>query len=320
MTQHSVNEKGSRNWIAFGIKAVLLLVVFWFVGSLLYRSIQQVDWSIMAIRPGLIIFGAVIIITASLAGSWIYRSLYSGLGSNLSWAQAFVLLAVPPLGKYLPGKVLSMAGHAALARSFNILIKVSGSAIILIMGLGLSGATLLGLALLLTQAHNRLGEQFLQFGLPVAALLALMLLLLHPGIYWRVVNLGLRLVKQPPLEVNLDLSKMVRLFFGFIIQLGLYISGAAIMVLGIVEIPFSTLPAIIGVSCLASVAGFLAIFAPAGIGVYEGILLLLLTPVTGAGTAGIIAILMRLAQTAADLSLAVAGVVILHGLRRRESG
>jgi len=320
MTQDMTDKKRLRKWTVLLIRLALLLVVFWFVGRLLYKSAQQVDWSILALRPGLIVLGAAVIVAASLVGSWIYQKLYGRFGSNLSRTQAFVLLTVPPLGKYLPGKVLSMAGHAAIAGSFGVVLTVSGSAIVLIMGLGLSGAALLGLILLIIQAHQQLGVQFLQLGLSVGLVAALMLVCLHPSIYWRVVNFALRLVKQPEISVNIDLPQMVKFFIGFMMQLGLYICGASIMVLGILDMPFSTLPTIVGVSCLASVAGFLAIFAPAGIGVYEGILLMLLTPVTGAGTAGMIAILMRLAQTATDLSLAAVGLAVLHFLRRAKNG
>ncbi|MBW2062302.1 MAG: flippase-like domain-containing protein [Deltaproteobacteria bacterium] len=320
MTQETVNNQRPRRRVTLALRAALLIVVLLFVGSVLYRSILEVDWSIVVIRPGLIVSGAMIILAASLVGSRLYQGVYRRLGSNLSLSQAFVLLTVPPLGKYLPGKVLSMAGHAALARSFSIPIRVSGSAIVLIMGLGLAAATLLGLVLVTIQAHRRLDWEFLQFGLPVGAALIVMLILLHPAIYWRVVNFALRLLRQPRLEVNLSLGKMMGLFFGFLIQLGLYICGASVMVLGIVEMPSLVLPTIIGASCLASVAGFVAVFAPAGIGVYEGILLVMLTPVIGAGAAGIVAILMRLAQTAADLSLAAAGLITLQWLRRRRNG
>ncbi len=320
MIQETAREKGSRRWIALAIKAVLFIVVVWFVSLLFYRSIRQVDWSVLVFKPALIVLGAAVIMAASLVGSWIYRNLYRGLGSSLSKVQSFVLLTVPPLGKYLPGKVLSMAGHAAIAGSFGISLAVSGPAIVLITGLGLSGAALLGLILVMVQAHSQLGGQFVQFVLPAGFFVVLALVFLHPAIYRRVINFVLGLVKQPPLTFNLSLFSMTKFLFGFMIQLGLYISGAAIMVLGIVDIPFSTLPTIAGVSCLASVAGFLAIFAPAGIGVYEGILLMLLTPVTGAGIAGIIAILMRLAQTAADLSLAAAGLAGLHFLRSGKTG
>ena len=63
---------------------------------------------------------------------------------------------------------------------------------------------------------------------------------------------------------------------------------------------------------LAQVAGFVALFAPAGIGVCEGVLIIGLQGMMGTGPAIVVTVVTRLWQTALDLTMAGAGAA---GLR-----
>lgn len=74
-------------------------------------------------------------------------------------------------------------------------------------------------------------------------------------------------------------------------------------------------PSIIGLFALAQVAGFAAVFAPAGIGVREGVFLLGLSSLIGDGNAIVAAGACRLWQTFLDLLL---GSVGWFALRRVE--
>ena len=62
---------------------------------------------------------------------------------------------------------------------------------------------------------------------------------------------------------------------------------------------------------VASVIGFLAVFAPAGLGVHEAVYLVALKPVMGAPVA-ILAILFRGMQVLLDLIVAGIGVMIMR--------
>ena len=56
--------------------------------------------------------------------------------------------------------------------------------------------------------------------------------------------------------------------------------------------------------------------APAGIGAREGVLLLLVVPVLGAGPAGVVTVLARLAHTVADFALAGVSWLVMRNVRR----
>jgi uncharacterized membrane protein YbhN (UPF0104 family) len=67
------------------------------------------------------------------------------------------------------------------------------------------------------------------------------------------------------------------------------------------------LPSLIAIFNAAQIIGFLALFAPAGIGVREGVLSVGLQPLVGPGPAIVITGVCRLWQTAIELLLAGVG-------------
>lgn len=297
------------------IKFSLLITVLAYVAVSLYDAAGNVDWETLSFSPGHFISGACLIAGSVLAGVRVHCFLYGALGSRLSSMQAFILLTVPQAGKYLPSKFLSLAGHTAIARSFGIRIVLSGAVTLLLMGLGLASATLIGSVLLLFQTTGDGGTLF-RFG-TVSMLFLVTCLILHPDIYWRMMNVALGLFKQRPLKVKVSLRTMAVLFGLLVLQNGLFLGGISVMTTGMVQLSASKLPALVGATCLANVAGFLALFAPAGIGVREGILFAMLTPLSGAGVASLIVVMMRFSQTAVDLLLILTGLAALNIWNRR---
>jgi len=75
---------------------------------------------------------------------------------------------------------------------------------------------------------------------------------------------------------------------------------------------------------MAGVAGLLAIFAPAGLGVREGVLMIILPGVIGTEAAIVVSLASRIWFTAAELICAGVGWVVLRrtgeGLMKDEGG
>ena len=293
------------------IKVSFLFVVIWFVGRALYNSILQVNWSILTIKPLQIIVGALILFSSNIFGSWIQRTFYRKLGFILSWAQGFALYGTPQLAKYLPGKLWSIIGYSGIAKWFSIPVMVSSSATFVISGWGLAGASLLGAILVLLNPPMFVDKELLHTAVPVVTLI-LIFLFLYPKLYLRIVNFFLIFLKQPPIRLHYHWRTMMEIVGGSFILNSLYFLGLALIILSIVEVPFSLLPILVGIFCLANVVGFLALFAPAGIGVREGILLLVLGTIVGSGVASVIAILARLIQTVADIFSTVFGLMSFY--------
>lgn len=288
------------------IKTILLLTVVWFVGRAIYPVFHKVDFSGMHIRWAWFVCSIFLLLCSILAGSYLYVCLYKKLGTRLSMSQAFTLLTLPPLGKYLPGKIMALAGHAAIAKSFGISFITSSTAILLITGLGLVSIATLGLTLLLPNISQLVrGIAGLA---AIGILMPVMIISLHPRFYWRTINFLLSTFKKPPIAASFDLRTTFLVFLIILVQHGFFISSLSAVSLAVTEVPLSAFSPLAGALCLSAMAGFLALFAPAGIGVREGVLLIILTPMVGAGDAGIVAVFTRIAQTILDAALGAAGL------------
>jgi hypothetical protein len=175
-------------------------------------------------------------------------------------------------------------------------------------------------------------------GLPVLALLqpalrysvlalpVLLAVLIHPRFLGLLLKLaqgiGGRMrsssgVAQPDLDAQADL--VARLGVAFYFRVGiLYLVawalaglGAYLSVAAFTTVEPSLFPLALASIAIGTVAGFLALFAPVGLGVREGIGMLILTPAVGADVALLSMILLRGITTIVDLGLAV--VAMLSG-------
>jgi uncharacterized membrane protein YbhN (UPF0104 family) len=96
------------------------------------------------------------------------------------------------------------------------------------------------------------------------------------------------------------------------VAMGLWFAARSLTVIGV-----ETIPQTLGAASLASVIGFVAIFAPAGLGVHEAVYLVALKPMMGAAVA-ILAIVFRGMQVGMDLVVAGIGVMIMRKEARGE--
>jgi hypothetical protein len=78
------------------------------------------------------------------------------------------------------------------------------------------------------------------------------------------------------------------------------------------DVSITWVPVCTGAMALAGVTGLVAVFAPAGIGVREGILLLILGQFIDPGEAAIVVVAHRVMQTVVEVALAAAGLLVLR--------
>jgi hypothetical protein len=293
---------------------VLGLAIVGFAARSLIRNwdqlrAQPLDWSV---RPGWILLSAVVVwlMYALLIAAW--RRMLAGWGRGLDpWAAARIW-TVSSLGKYLPGKVWAVAGMAVMAQQAGIGAgPATGSAVILQMLAIGTGAAVVGLT----------GWGALRAAYPGAAIgLAVLLsasiagigLLLWPGFVNRVLRIaapGADPVTPPVAAVAFGILANVAAWVGYGLALWLLARGL------LPRAGLDLLPAI-AVFTASYLAGFLALFAPGGIGVREGVFILMQHGPIGIGAASALAIASRLLLTVTELGAAVPFLMFPRGRPR----
>ncbi len=223
-----------------------------------------------------------------------FRVLLGALGSPLPARASAQILYIGQLGKYLPGSVWPVLAQMELGAAHQVPRRRSASASILTMLLSLLTGILVGLLML----------PFSKGAAPyrwVFLLAPLLLVCLYPRLLNRIIDWLLRLTRRPALEQPLT-GRAVAIALGWGIVLWLCFGLQVWLMaapLGLDSASGALLA--IGAFAFAWCAGFLVILAPAGAGIREYVLLLLLGPAVGVGAAAAIALLSRILMTLADL-------------------
>ncbi|HRK32885.1 MAG TPA: hypothetical protein PLD59_17615 [Tepidisphaeraceae bacterium] len=298
----------ARNWV-IALKLALLLVVLGFVGWALYRNFQQIDFSAVRFSVAPAALAVVFLVVVSTVQMVSYRSLLSAYTQAPAWRVMAAVAWVPPLGKYVPGKVAALLGAIYMLRRFNIPAAVAISVVLVLDGLAVIAGLITGSPLLLWEPVQRvLPGGWVYCGIIVAA----GIVCLHPAVFGRAINFALKKLKKPPLPRMPDVARYivpVMCAFAQWIAAGL---ALWFMTRSVAEMPASQIPLFISIAALAMTISYLALFAPAGLGVREAIYLGTLASLIGPKAAIVVAA-MRVAQTLVELGLAGVGMVLLRG-------
>jgi hypothetical protein len=270
---------------------------------------QPLEWSV---RPGWILLSAVVVwlMYALLIAAW--RRMLTGWGKGLDLWSAARIWTVSSLGKYLPGKVWAVAGMAVMAQRAGLGAgPATGSAVILqVLAIG-TGAAVVGLTGWGTLRAAYPGAAMGLAGL-LSASVAGIGLLLWPGFVTRVLRLAApdaAPVTPPVAAVAFGIVANVTAWLGYGVALWLLARGL------LPRAGLGLLPAI-AVFTASYLAGFLALFAPGGIGVREGVFILMLQGPLGIGAASALAVASRLLLTVTELGAAVPFLVFPRGRPR----
>lgn len=301
-----------RSVIPTLIKLVLLLIVFALVGYSLWTQWQKIDFSKITVRVVPLALSMIALVGVSTVQMISYRTLLGAYAHAPRWGQMLAVAWVPPLGKYIPGKVAALLAAMTMLRRFAIPAAVAVSVVLVLDGLAVIAGLITGAPLLYWEPVRRVAPWAWVVCIPVVLA---GVVCLYPSVFGTLVNFLLRKLKKQPLPKMPPVSKYLVPVLCAFAQWGLAGLSLMWMVQSVTGEPhWRDLPIFISFAALSQTIGYLALFAPGGIGVREAILLAGLTPLVGP-LAAIIVPIRVLAQIVNDVVLALIGLFIL----RRES-
>jgi hypothetical protein len=290
---------GARRWLPW-LERVAGVLVLAFLALYLVRNWSEVashpwriDWWRMAL--------ATLCVLAAYSGfvlSW--RRILGHLGGRLSVRDAHRIWYLGNLGRYVPGKVLQLAGTAYLARAKGVspVLTVSASltsqVFVLVAGLVVAAATLPELG----AAKTADLALFWWIGLAIAALL--LLIVLSP-VLDAIYRVALRLIRKSEYHARIPARERIVLLAVGLLSWCALGTGFWLFVGSVAPLEVDALISMIGISAAGYVGGYLAVFVPGGLGVREGLYALLLSAYVPPPMAVAIAILCRLWLTACEL-------------------
>ncbi|HJP97608.1 MAG TPA: lysylphosphatidylglycerol synthase domain-containing protein [Rhodanobacteraceae bacterium] len=248
-----------------------------------------------------------------LALAW--RSMLSGLDIHRTWRELFGIVGITQFAKYVPGNVAQYIGRAGMSLARGIPAGPLAATLIVETLLLIAAAVVMGVG---TGALSEVGLKAVRLHAAQLALIAALVVLATVGLFvFRRMAPTLLRRFAPRYAPALDgalLPPHASLAWAFILYCAMYLG----MGIGLVLLAHFLLPGaphdhwlLIAVFALAWVVGFLTPGAPGGLGVREGLMLLMLAPAYTAASAGVLVIALRIATTLGDVITLVTGVVVL---------
>ena len=284
----------------------LVLAVAAFAWALAGQWSEVVDR--LADQEPLVLLGSLGLALVGVYVSFLlWRGTLATLGSTLPVRPGARLFFVTQLGKYLPGAVWPVLAQMRMGREHGIPRQRMGLAFLLTLGVTTLVGVLLGAAALpaLLRAEGRV---------VLVGLLAVpvLLVLLVPQVLNALLDRSLRLLRRPGLEVPLsgrDVSRGV----GVAVLFWLLYSGHVwLLAVGLGADPLETFPVALGGFAIAFSLGPLLVVLPAGAGVREAVLVVLLSGVLSTPDATAVALTSRALLILTDGLLALGAVLVRH--------
>ena len=242
--------------------------------------------------------------------SW--RAALAALGGRLPHAGAMRVFYLGQLGKYLPGTIWPAVTQMRLGRDYRVPPRASGAAFAVFMLVLVGTGLLVGLPVVPLLGRHAVDEyRWLVLVLPLFALA------LAPPVLNRAIALALRAIGRPPLPAPLSLAGVLRvagwallswLCYGvhaYLLARSLGVEGGGLLWLQCT-----------GAFAAAFASGPLLLVVPAGAGVREAALLLLLGSTVTVPVAAVIAVCSRLLFIVGDLAWSAVAVLAARRVLR----
>jgi uncharacterized membrane protein YbhN (UPF0104 family) len=258
------------------LTALFTLAVLWFGG----RSLVGQWDAVQSLRAGLSTQWSLVLLASAIVGvSYVvliqtWRLTVSAWGETLGFATAARIWFVSNLGRYLPGKVWQIGAMGVMAQEAGVSsVAAIGSALVvslvhLIIGFAVVGLTGRDLFLSIVPPGTPLT--------PVLTL-AVVLVLLAPRLLPMAAMGASKVLRRPFSLPQLPARAIWVAVAGSAIAWVLFGLAFHLLGIGLLRHPTGDASDAIAVFTLSYLAGFLALIAPGGIGVREGVMALLLT-------------------------------------------
>ena len=306
-----MKTKTDRNRILTVCKAAFGVLAVGFIVWYFVQNWAELSEKLCEVNIGVFLFSMLFyfVYKLTLASLWHYITVINGC--SVKYEKAVTSYMYSLLGKYIPGKVFMLAARLTCFKEEGApLSKVTVCFFIENVCTLLAAALLFVVSLFFFPNELLGGYRWISF-LLIAAFFAV----IHPRVINMVLKLIGKLIKKP-LEIPMKYSQMLKvvlLFVGnwLIIGAGFYILASSVYP----ALELSQMLFCAGIWGVSAIIGILAIFAPSGLGVREGILVAGLMLIMPESDAVVIAVISRLWQTIPELVLA-AGAFVFARVRK----
>lgn len=289
-----MSSGSARRWVWWALQIVVAAIVIRLAWSAIarnwgeFRTLQvSITW-----HPVWIVLAVLSVLASYVTSVEAWRRILAGWGQRLPYWRAVRVWLIAGLGRYIPGKVWTVAGMIVLAQRAGVESWAAGASAFAIQ------AVAIGTAVAVVAAATPGAESGLRLGaaaVVAAGTIGLLAWDRAAKLVARLVGSTMQVRPLPLMSVaeSAALGVVSWIAHGtafWLLARGLGLPGS---------LPIATA---LGVFSLGYVLGLLALFAPGGVGVREVVLIGLLTPALGAGGAVALTVASRILLTLTEVA------------------
>lgn len=283
-----------------GISSVLFLLVLFFILKYLYKNLFDLKEFSFRINIFYFVISLTTIWLWLIISSYIFHLIIKKIVPDARLKESFSVWSASYLGTYLPGKVGVLAYRIMYYKQMNVSAVKTGYGFFVETVLSVLSSCLLVLLSMFFTNFSFVRSYLLLLIL----LFVLLVLSVHPKFIGLYAKIYFRYIKK---EYHHHLSPYSYLFFIKVLMLHLIKwacigLGIFILINSVTELSWRYLPFITGLYAAAAILGMVAFFAPSGIGVVEGVMIVGLKTILSNSLAGAISILVRIWKMIGEIS------------------
>lgn len=322
MTNGSLSYRRVLVWI---LRVAALVIVAWGVSGTVRGAAAKLGEHEWHVQPVWLVFSGLLYAFGLVPMGWFWNRTLHALGFSPPFPATLRAYFLGHLGKYVPGKAMSVILRVATVRRWVPSMRAAlSSALVETLTMMAVGALLAGI---ISAVVLRLEPiiTLAAFGMAGAAGVPVL-----PPVFRRLASLG---ISQPPGNDEADTTpasdfekrlarvdcRLLASGCGSAIVCWLFAGlslWATVRAIGIESLsPLHDLPLFVAAAAFSVVAGFLSQL-PAGLGVRDGLLIKLLVPACGDVNAIVVAVLVRVVWLVSEL--AVCGILYIGVAMRPE--
>ncbi len=242
----------------------------------------------------------------------VWREMLADLGSRLSIPEAWRIMFIGQLGKYVPGSIWPVLAQSELGADRGVPRSRSAVSVLLSYAVMTCSGVVVAMVTLPFATAGSIAQYFwILFLIPVAAVL------LSPPVLNRLLRLVLRVSRRPVVQQNVSYRGLARTMVWALACWSFNGLMVYVLMRQLAGHPQGSLLVSVGAYSLSWAVGFLAVFAPAGAGVREAVMVAVLGTRTTPATALTVALLCRALAVVADAAAGAAASALVGRRRLR---
>jgi len=299
---------GRRNYKLF-IKWAVVLAIFVFLGKMVWENWTQLKAASFTFRFFPFLLSTFLFALSYFIQVWAWYLITLGLGIALPLRETVGTWFYSQLGKYVPGKIWLFLSRLYFYGSKG---KSKGTVTVAVY---LETATFVmaaGLIFLVSLFDLRREIPSLHpwISLPgVLCLLILAFLFIHPRVLQATLNRCLAFLKREPIFISISYGETLWILGISVLSWVVGGIGFYLFVDSVFAVQPDYVLIVTGALAISSTLGLVALFAPSGLGIREGVLVYLLSAIMPSAVAVVVSVLTRLWMTFIEIGLV--GVVYL---------